>query len=237
MASKRKKNKKQAESKEFYENPDVLAERIGKTEEFFEKNKTLSLSIFIGLGLVIISFFVYRYYMDNQNKLAQDDMFQAVFYFEQDSLDLALNGDGNNYGFKDIVTEYSGTESANLANFYSGVIHLKKGNSKVAILYLEDFSTSDLLVQSRAYSLIGDANMELGEFDEAVEYYNKAANHRANEYFSPIYLRKAAVAYEKLEQWEGAIDCYQKIMDDDKSSTEVETAKKNLARLNAKTAS
>jgi len=130
MASKRKKNKKQAESKEFYENPDVLAERIGKTEEFFEKNKTLSLSIFIGLGLAIISFFVYKYYMDNQNKLAQDDMFQAVFYFEQDSLDLALNGDGNNYGFRDIVTEYSGTESANLANFYSGVIHLKKKETR-----------------------------------------------------------------------------------------------------------
>ena len=237
MATKRQKKKKQAESKEFYENPEVLAERISKTEEFLEKNKTLSLSIFIGLGLVIVLFFVYGYYMDNQNKLAQDDMFQAVFYFEQDSLDLALNGDGNNYGFKDIVEEYSGTESANLANFYSGVIHLKKGNSKVAILYLEDFSTSDLLVQARSYSLIGDANMELGEFEKAVEYYEKAADHRANEYFSPIYLKKAAVAYEKLGQWEGAKSCYQQIMEDYKGSTEVQAAKKNLARLNAKTAS
>lgn len=237
MASKKQKRKKQAESKEFYENPDVLAEQIGKTEEFFEKNKTLSLSIVIGLGLAIVAFFVYGYYMDNQNKLAQDDMFQAVFYFEQDSIDLALNGDGNNYGFKDIGEEYPGTESANLANFYSGVIHLKKGNSKVAILYLEDFSTSDLLVQARSYSLIGDAYMELGEFEKAVENYNKAANHRSNEYFSPIYLRKAAIAYEKMEQWEGAKGCYQKIMEDYNGSIEVPAAKKNLARLNAKTAS
>lgn len=237
MSKSRKAHRREKKSKEFYENPEVLAEKISKTEEFFVKNKVWSLSITAIVTLLIISFFVYKYYMVNQNELAQADMFQAVFYFEQDSLDLALNGDGNNFGFRDIVKEYSGTEAANLSNFYSGVIHLKKGNYKVAILYFEDFSSSDLLVQSRAYSLIGDAYMEQGDFDNAVDKYNKAANHNANEYFAPIYLKKAAVAYEKLEQWEGAKGCYQKIVSDYKSSTEYQSAQKHLARLDAKTAS
>jgi hypothetical protein len=43
-------------------------------------------------------------------------MFQAVYYFEADSLDKALNGDGNNLGFLEIIDEYSVTDAANLAN-------------------------------------------------------------------------------------------------------------------------
>jgi hypothetical protein len=55
-------------------------------------------------------------------------MFQAVRYFESDSLNLALNGDGNNLGFLQIVEDYSGTKAGNLANYYAGVIYLKQGN-------------------------------------------------------------------------------------------------------------
>ena len=235
MSKSRRDQRKEKNSKEFYENPDVLAERISKTEEFFVKNKVVSLSVTIVLTLLVASFFIYKYYMMNQNELAQADMFQAVFYFEQDSLDLALNGDGNNFGFRDIVDEYPGTDAANLANFYTGVVHLKKGNYKVAILYFEDFSSSDLLVQARSFSLTGDAYMQLADYENAVKYYNKAASHKTNEYFSPIYLRKAAVAYERLEQWEDAKSCYQKIVDDYKTSTEFQAAQKHLARLGAKT--
>jgi tetratricopeptide (TPR) repeat protein len=237
MSKSRRDHRGEKRSKEFYENPEVLAEQISKTEEFFAKNKVITVTISSILAVLVAGFFLYKYYMINQNELAQADMFQAVFYFEQDSLDLALNGDGNNYGFKDIVDEYPRTEAANLANYYSGVIHLKKGNHKVAVLYLEDFSSSDLLVQARAFSLIGDAYMEQGEYEDAVKYYNKAANYEANEYFSPIYLQKAGIAYERLEQWDNAKGCYQKIIDEYKTSTEFQSAQKHLARLDAKSTS
>lgn len=237
MSQSRRTQRKEKESKEFYENPEVLADKITKTEEFFVKNKVLAVSLSAILALSIASFFLYKYYTMNQNELAQSDMFQAVFYFEQDSLDLALNGDGNNYGFKDIVDEYPRTDAANLANYYSGVIHLRKGNFKVAILYLEDFSSSDLLVQSRAYSLIGDSYMELKDYKNAVDYYNRASDNNQNEYFSPVYLKKMAVAYERLQEWDNAKGCYQKIVEDYKTSTEFQSAQKHLARLNAKAAS
>lgn len=230
MARNRKKEA-QEEGKEFYENPDVLAEQIGKTEEFLTKNKTRTMVIGGVIAVIMVGFVFYRYYMDNQQKLGQDDMFQAVFYFEQDSLDLALDGDGNNFGFVDIIDEYPGTEAANLANYYAGVINLKKGNFNSAILYLEDFKASDLLVQARAYSLIGDAYMELENYADAAAAYGRAAGYRPNEYFSPVYLKKQAIAYEELQQYEQAIECYQTIIDSYKSSTEVEEAKKEKARL------
>lgn len=234
MSKNRRTHRKEKESQEFYENPEVLAEQITKTEEFFVKNKVLSLTIAVIVALSFTGFFLYKYYTVNQNKLAQADMFQAVFYFEQDSLDLALNGDGNNYGFGDIINEYPRTDAANLSNYYAGIVHLKKGNYKVAVLYLEDFSSSDLLIQARSYSLIGDAYMEQGDHENAVSFYNKAANYNANEYFSPIYLKKAAVAYEKLEQWDKAKGCFETIVKEYKTSTEFQSAQKDLARLAAK---
>ncbi|NNF22481.1 MAG: tetratricopeptide repeat protein [Saprospiraceae bacterium] len=234
MSKSRRTHRKEKESQEFYENPEVLADKINKTEEFFAKNKVLSLTVAGVIAVAFTSFFLYQYYTINQNRLAQADMFQAVFYFEQDSLDLALNGDGNNYGFGDIVSEYPRTDAANLSNYYAGIIHLKKGNHKVAVLYLEDFSSSDLLIQARAYSLIGDAYMEQGDYENAVSFYDKAANYNANEYFSPIYLKKAALAYEKLEQWDKAKGCFETIVEEYKTSTEFQSAQKDLARLDAK---
>ncbi len=236
MASKRKKGASE-KSKDFYENPEVLAEKISKTEEFLSANKGIAMWIGGIIAVAITGFVVFRYYMDNQTQLAQDDMFQAVFYFEQDSLDLALNGDGNNLGFKEIIDTYSGTESANLANYYAGLINLQKSNFNVAILFLEDFSSSDLLVQARAYSLIGDAYMELENYVEAAKNYEKAANYKPNEYFSPIYLKKQAIALEEQQEYLKAMNCYEEIITKYKTSSEVQEAKKEKARLEALAAS
>ncbi|MBX7126564.1 MAG: tetratricopeptide repeat protein, partial [Cyclobacteriaceae bacterium] len=104
-------------------------------------------------------------------------------------------------------------------------------NYELARLYLEDFSSSDLLVQARAYSLIGDANMEQKKYDEAARYYSKAADYKPNKFFSPIYLMKLALAYEKLEQSDKAIKTYQRVIDEYFDSSEVQNAKRYKARL------
>ncbi len=231
MSGKSRKKAKKKEREEFYENPEVLAEKISKTEEFLVANKLWAMWIGGLIAVAITTIFVYRYYQDNQNKLGQSDMFQAVFYFEQDNLDLALNGDGNNYGFIDIIDEYPGTDASNLSNFYVGVINIEKGNFRVAIIYLKDFSSSDLLVQSRAYSLIGDAYMEVEDYIDAAIYYDKAAHHNSNKFFSPVYLKKMATAYEASNELEKAKGCYDEIIEKYKESTGIDEAKKEKARL------
>ena len=103
-------------------------------------------------------------------------MFQAVYYFEKDSLVQALNGDGNNYGFLEIIDEYGLSDAANLSKFYAGASYLKLGNYENAINYLDEFSSSDLLIQARAYSLIGDAYVDIGDYDNSIYYFKKASN-------------------------------------------------------------
>jgi tetratricopeptide (TPR) repeat protein len=234
MMAKSKKKGKQSKGEELLENPEVLAEQISKTEEFIEKNKKLVFSIGGALSIIVAAYFLYNYWITNQNQTAQSEMFQAVYYFEADSLDNALNGDGNNYGFIDIIEEYSMTDAANLAHYYTGAIYLKKGEYISAVDYLDKFSSNDLLIQARAYALTGDANMEMGNYEEAVSYYNKAANYNSNEYTSPTYLIKAALAYELLEDYESAYDCYNTIVEKYVNSSEYQSARKHKARLEGK---
>jgi tetratricopeptide (TPR) repeat protein len=223
--------KKEEHTNELLENPAVLAEKIEGAETWLEQHPKMIFGIAAVIFLAVAGYFGFTYYTDSQNAEAQKEMFQAIYYFEADSLSQALNGDGNNLGFIDIIDEYKFTEAANLAHFYAGVSFLKQGNFDAAVLYLKDYSSNDLLVQARAYSLIGDAYMEQQKYEDAVSYYNKAANYKPNKYYSPAYLMKAAVAYEKLNQNDKAIETYSKVITEFWDSSEYQTALKLKARL------
>ncbi|HEY0653562.1 MAG TPA: tetratricopeptide repeat protein [Chryseosolibacter sp.] len=219
---------------ELLENPQALAEKLQGAETWAEKNPKTVIGISVVIALIVGGYFGFQYYKDSQEKEAQQEMFQAVYYFEADSLDLALNGDGNNLGFIDIIDDYGITQTAKLANFYAGAAYLKQGKYEVARLYLEDFSADDLLVQARAYSLIGDTYMEEKNYEDAAKYYDKAANYKPNKYFTPVYLMKAALAYEKSNNNEKAIAAYDKIINDYYQAPEYQNARKYKAKLESK---
>ncbi len=219
---------------DILESPEALAEQLSRTEEFLEKNRIAVFAIGGIIGVILLAFFGYRYYISNLDEIAQRELFQAVYYFEADSLGKALNGDGLNYGFLDVISEYSGTKAANLARFYAGATYLKLADYESALRYLESFGGNDLILQARAYSLVGDAHAELKDYGSAAEYYEKAADYKPNKQFSPIYLQKAAVAYEKLNRIEEALEAYNKIVVKYFESTIYQDAKKHKARLEIK---
>jgi tetratricopeptide (TPR) repeat protein len=199
---------------ELLENPQALADKLQGAETWAEKHPKTVIGISVAIALIIGGYFGFQYYKDSQEKEAQAEMFQAIYYFEADSLDLALNGDGNNLGFLDIIDDYGITQAAKLANFYAGAAFLQQGKYEAARLYLEDFSADDLLVQARAYSLIGDTYMEEKNYAEAAKYYDKAAGYKPNKFFTPVYLMKAALAHEKNNNNEKAIAAYDKIINE-----------------------
>lgn len=223
--------KKVEHKHELVENPQALAEKLHGAETWVERHPKTGIGILAAIILIVGGYFGYQYYKDSQEGEAQREMFQAVYYFEADSLDLALNGDGNNLGFVAIIEDYGVTDAAELANYYAGAAYLKQGRFEVARMYLEDFSSNDLLIQARAYSLIGDTYMEEGNFEEAARYYDKAANYKPNKYFSPAYLMKAALAFEKNNQEEKAIAAYDKIISEYYDTPEFQQARKFKAKL------
>ena len=64
------------------ENPEIIGEGISKTEDFLNKNKNLIYIITGSLMVLFIFFTSYNFIKDNQNTEAQEEMFQAVYYFE-----------------------------------------------------------------------------------------------------------------------------------------------------------
>ncbi len=222
---------KKEETKDILENPEVLAHKVEGVEHWIEDNPKIVFG-FVGVILLIVGgYFGFRYWQGGKNDEAQKNMFQAVRYFEADSLTLAMNGDGNNLGFDEIIDEYPMTDAANLANFYAGVISIKQGKFPLAIHYLESFKADDDIIQARAYSLTGDAYMEQKNYKEAADYYAKAAGYKPNKFFTPTYLMKAALAYEKSEQKDKAIKAYKTVIDEYWESPEFQTARKQKARL------
>lgn len=223
--------KKVQHKHELVENPQALASKLHSAENWMERHPNAIIGMLSVAVLIVGGYFGYNYYKDSREGEAQQEMFQAVYYFEADSLDLALNGDGNNLGFIDIIDDYGITDAAKLANYYAGVAYLKQEKFELARLYLEDFSANDLLVQARAYSLIGDTYMEENNYQEAARYYDKAANYKPNKYFSPAYLMKAALAFEKNNQNDKAIAAYDKIINEYFDSPEFQDARKFKAKL------
>src|SRR5688500_14799035 len=223
--------KKVEHKHELVENPQALAEKLQGAETWVERHPKAVIGMMTAIILIVGGYFGYQYYKDSQEGEAQREMFQAVYYFESDSLDLALNGDGNNLGFVAIIEDYGITDAAKLANYYAGMAFLKQGKFQVARLYLEDFRSKDLLIQARAYSLIGDTYMEENNYEEAARYYDKAANYEPNKYFSPAYLMKAALAFEKNNEANKAIEAYEKIISEYYDSPEFQEARKFKAKL------
>lgn len=222
---------KKEESKDLLENPEVIQHKLEGIEHWAERNPKIIIGIVSALILAVGGYFGWRYYIDSQENQAQKDMFQAIHYFEADSLNLALNGDGNNLGFLQIIDEYGLTPAGNLANFYAGAICLKQAKYALAIYYLEDFKANDLLIQPRAYSLIGDAYMEQKDYEKASQWYDKASSYKPTKEFTPMYLMKAGLAYEKLNKNDRAKEIYQEVIDKYWESSEVQNAKKYKARL------
>jgi predicted negative regulator of RcsB-dependent stress response len=225
-----KKHNKGHDSGSMIENPDVI---VGRAEQFLADKKKRNITVIIGSVLIlgILGLFLYRGYIDSQNTEAQEEMFPAIYAFEADSLSKALNGDGINYGFLKIISDYSGTDAANLANLYAGNIYMNLGDFSSAERHLKDFSSSDYVMQARAYALIGDCNMEMEKYAEAADYYEKAVDYKSNESYTPVYLQKLAVAQENAGNYAEAAKAWGTIVDDYVKSRLVQEAKKHKARL------
>jgi len=203
-----------------------VVEVVSKTERYIDENQK-SLTIIISAIVILIAmYFIYtKWYIAEEELNAQREMYMAEIWFERDSLDLAIYGDMQWPGFEEIVDEYSITPSGNLANYYLGICYLRKGMFEDAIESLSAFDSDDLMVSSVATGAIGDAYMELGEVKTAASFYMDAANDKENDFTSPIYLMKAAAAYEELENYKKALGIYENIKKnyaDTKEGLEVE---------------
>lgn len=208
--------------------------RFNNFEEWVN-SKSKPIAIAIGALFVIVGgyFAATKFYLEPRADQASNQMFMAEKYFDDDSLTLAMEGDGNYLGFAKIMDEYKWTPAANLAHYYAGIIMLKQGQFQDAINYLNGFNGQDKMVTNMAYGAMGDAYSELNQMDKAVDYYKKAAYHFENDLTTPFFLKKAAMLLEVQKKPNDAKQLYQEIKTKYPNSSEGREIDKYLARVGA----
>ncbi len=207
-----------------------VEETLSKTEQFLEQNyKPLLIGLSVAVVLVGL-FWLAKLYMTKRNDEAQSQMYQAQKYLELDSINLALNGDGNYLGFLDIAKEYKFTKAANLARYGAGICNLHLGNYQEAIDFLNKYSKKDKVIGSIAIGATGDAYVELGNTGKGITKYLEAAEFADNSFNTPLFLMKAAELYEMNGKYADALKLYEQIKEKYPTSTEGSSIDKYISR-------
>jgi len=221
-------------SKEKNEEVIIDVEQVYTKSESWVIENQKSLSIIVGaIVLMLGSYFAYKnfVYMPQEEE-AREFMWRAQNAFASDSLELSLNGKpGTDFlGFLEIIDQYGITEQANLAHYYAGVAYLRLGDFDQAIEFLESYDCQDVMVCAISIGATGDAYMEKGEVDRAIDYYLSAVDHSQNDFTAPIYLMKAAGAQESQGNYTDAVANYKRIKMEFPKSTQSQSIDKYIAR-------
>ena len=213
--------------------PEIeVDEFLSRSEQFIEKNKKPLLYGIVGIAALVAIVLGYHYaYAVPLSERAEKSIFRGQQYFERDSFFLALYGNGLDFeGFEAIIDQYGRTKTGNLAKAYAGICYYKLGDPQSAMKYLKSYKSSDDQFAPRVTGLIGDCYVSLGNTKTGIKYFEKAASKANDSNISPIYLKKAGLAYESLMQYEDAIRVYTIIKDQYSQSVEASEIDKYIVR-------
>ena len=220
-------------TKEKETNREVeVGEIVSKSELFIENHSKKIIYGIIAVAFIVGAVLGVKHgYLIPQEKKAAAAMFKGEQYFARDSFALALNGNGADYmGFEAVIDQYGNTDAGNLAKAYAGICYYKMGDTQKALDMLKSFKGKDQMVSPAIIGLIGDCYVGLGNTQEGIGYFEKAAKEADNEVISPIYLKKAGIAYESLKEYQKAVDAYTTIKNKYYTSMEASDIDKYITR-------
>jgi len=209
-----------------------VGEIFSKSEKFIEIYKN---HIMIGVGAVILIVIVIlgirQYYFLPKEKDAQSSIFPGESYLAKQQWDVALNGDGKDYiGFLGIIDDYGSTKTGKLAKAYAGICYYHLNKPDEAVVYLKEYKANDKVIAPVITGLIGDCYVNLNDIAEGIKYFNKAASEANSELLSPVYLKKAGIAYESIFDYVNAAKMYQTIKNKYPNSQEASDIDKYIER-------
>ncbi len=209
---------------------EEVNEALGTTGQWIEKNsKVLSWCILAIVVVVCGLIAINQYVVKPKAVEANNENAKAVVYFLQNDYEKALNGDeAECMGFEQIANDYKFYQPGKLAALYAGICHYELGNYDEAAKYLKKFSAKDLTIDPAASQLLGDAYVELGEYDHAIKAFEAAAKS-GNDLIAPMSLKKAGLVYLEQGNKKAAKKAFEQIKSDFPASAEAQDIEKYIA--------
>jgi tetratricopeptide (TPR) repeat protein len=196
-------------------------EGLAGVMNFFKKYQNY---FFIGIIAILLGVIAYTFFGKKANPKKDAQSFASMQFalsaMSKDSFELALNGDGTNPGLLAVIKKASGTSTEKIARMEAAKCYLQTDKPQLAFKMLEDADGFGKQINARRLSLMGDAKSELATgseptnvklAQEAIDYYEKAANQFPEDTYSANYLFRAAQLSEKIGKNEDAKKTYFKI--------------------------
>jgi len=201
--------------------------QASKTDQFVEKNWKNVLYAVVAIVVVIVCVFGVNQMSSSKNAEASNSeaLYQAQFDFEAGNYASALEN------FESVINEYGSTKSGNLAKAYAGLCQKNLGDLDAAISYLKDFDGNDANIAPAILSVLGDCYVAKEAYSDAAKSFEKAASKANNAQFSPIYLKKAGLAFEKAGDNAKALKAYESIKNEWADSELANSIDKYIVRV------
>jgi tetratricopeptide (TPR) repeat protein len=210
---------------------DTLVTTFYKFNTFFQENQ---MKIYIGaavLALIVVAAVLYSNKKENDNLMAATLLTKVIPLYDAAQYEQAIAGDKaqNITGLKEIVDRYEGTEQGETAKIYLANCYLLTGKLDEAYELYDDYSGSNPLLT--ATSLAGKAAYyeAKGEYEDAAEFYRKAASVTEENPSNPEYLLKAGIALLNANQKEDAKKLFLKIQEEYKDYPQMQEVNRYLA--------
>lgn len=203
---------------------DISGEQL---KNQFKTNKKLRMTTMIvgGLIVAVVGYFVYvQFIWSPKNEKSKDNYWVGLNYATADSTDLALDE------LNAHVKNYDGKVGGEVAQFVYARQLMAKREFQKAIEQLESVDLSDTYVSVMAIGLKADCLSELKKYEEAANLYLEVADMDDNELTTPMYLMKAGLCAEELNDFEMATTCYKRIKSDYTAFASQRSIEKYIAR-------
>ena len=199
-------------SKKETEKAILADEVLGKSEAFVIEHKNKFITIFVAIIAVVAGYLAYSTFVaEPREEEAAKAIFKAEQYFVNGDFETALNGDGINAGFLQVIDENGGTDVANMAYAYAGLCYVQQQNYDEAINYLEKYKGSDRIVSPMVKYALGNCYAHNENIDKAIKLVLAAADEAENITVTPKCLFDAAAMYEKQGKADKALELYNRI--------------------------